>query len=95
MEAARFLWPLLFSRLFEVTTLSGKSIQCGGVGEDRKQLLVASMALLWVAFWSGPRLPKTQLVLAINWKGMYFLDQKERTLLGLSFAEVMGLVANR
>ena len=48
-----------------------------------------------VAFWPGPRLPKTQLVLAINWKGMYFLDQKERTLLGLSFAEVMGLVANR
>lgn len=65
VEAARLLWPLLFSRLFEVTTLS------------------------------GPRLPKTQLVLAINWKGMYFLDQKERTLLGLSFAEVMGLVANR
>ncbi|XP_032741248.1 unconventional myosin-VIIb [Rattus rattus] len=65
VEAARLLWPLLFSRLFEVTTLS------------------------------GPRLPKTQLILAINWKGMYFLDQKERTLLGLSFAEVMGLIANR
>nr|XP_021499065.1 unconventional myosin-VIIb [Meriones unguiculatus]XP_021499071.1 unconventional myosin-VIIb [Meriones unguiculatus] len=65
VEAARFLWPLLFSRLFEVTTLS------------------------------GPRLPKTQLILAVNWKGMYFLDQKERTLLGLTFAEVMGLVANR
>ncbi|KAL6047905.1 hypothetical protein STEG23_016344 [Scotinomys teguina] len=65
VEAARLLWPLLFSRLFEVTTLS------------------------------GPRLPKTQLILAINWKGMCFLDQKERTLLELSFAEVMGLVANR
>ncbi|MEJ1286345.1 myosin XV [Cricetulus griseus] len=65
VEAARLLWPLLFSRLFEVTTLS------------------------------GPRLPKTQLILAINWKGMYFLDQKERTLLELSFTEVMGLIANR
>lgn len=50
---------------------------------------------LWVAFWPGPRLPKTQLILAINWKGLYFLDQKERTLLGLSFAEVMGLATNR
>ncbi|KAK7829645.1 hypothetical protein U0070_013331 [Myodes glareolus] len=65
VEAARVLWPLLFSRLFEVTTLS------------------------------GPSLPKTQLILAINWKGVCFLDQKERTLLELSFAEVMGLVANR
>lgn len=44
MEAARVLWPLLFSRLFEVTTLSGKSIQCGGIGEDRGLPLVASMA---------------------------------------------------
>lgn len=50
---------------------------------------------LWVTFWPGPSLPKTQLILAINWKGVYFLDQKERTLLELSFAEVMGLVANR
>ncbi|CAH7099288.1 Myo7b [Phodopus roborovskii] len=65
VDAARLLWPLLFSRLFEVTTLS------------------------------GARLPKTQLILAINWKGMCFLDQKERTLLEVSFAEVMGLVANR
>ncbi|XP_040613950.1 unconventional myosin-VIIb isoform X2 [Mesocricetus auratus] len=65
VEAARVLWPLLFSRLFEVTTLS------------------------------GPRLPKTQLILAINWKGMCFLDRKERMLLELTFAEVMGLIANR
>ncbi|KAL1773374.1 unconventional myosin-VIIb [Sigmodon hispidus] len=65
VEAARLQWPLLFSRLFEVTTLF------------------------------GPRLPKTQLILAINWKGMSFLDKKERTLLELSFAEVMGMIANR
>lgn len=38
VESARFLWPLLFSRLFEVTTLSGKSTRCCVVGEDRKLL---------------------------------------------------------
>ncbi|XP_031507017.1 unconventional myosin-VIIb isoform X1 [Papio anubis] len=65
VDAARLQWPLLFSRLFEVTTLS------------------------------GPRLPKTQLILAVNWKGLCFLDQREKTLLELSFPEVMGLVANR
>lgn len=45
--------------------------------------------------WPGPRLPKTQLILAVNWKGLCFLDQREKTLLELSFPEVTGLVANR
>lgn len=45
--------------------------------------------------WPGPRLPKTQLILAVNWKGLYFLDQRERTLLELSFPEIMGLMTNR
>ncbi|XP_069845597.1 unconventional myosin-VIIb [Dipodomys merriami] len=44
---------------------------------------------------SGPRLPKTQMILAVNWKGLYFLDQREKTLMELSFPEVMGLVTNR
>ncbi|XP_045633678.1 unconventional myosin-VIIb isoform X3 [Ursus americanus] len=65
VDAARLQWPLLFSQLFEVTTLS------------------------------GPRLPKTQLILAVNWKGIYFLDQKEKMLLELSFPEVMSLITNR
>lgn len=65
MDAARLQWPLLFSRLFEVTT------------------------------FSGPQLPKTQLILAVNWKGLYFLDQKEKILLELSFPEVMSLITNR
>ncbi|XP_048201605.1 unconventional myosin-VIIb [Perognathus longimembris pacificus] len=65
VDAALLQWPLLFSRLFQVTAVS------------------------------GPRLPKTQLILAVNWKGLYFLDQREKTLLELSFPEVMGLVTNR
>ncbi|XP_012931915.1 unconventional myosin-VIIb isoform X2 [Heterocephalus glaber] len=65
VDAARLQWPLLFSRLFEVTTLS------------------------------GPRLPKTQLILAINWKGLHFLDQRGRMLLELFFPEVTSLVTNR
>ncbi|KAM5280234.1 unconventional myosin-VIIb [Ctenodactylus gundi] len=65
VDAARLQWPLLFSGLFEITTLS------------------------------GPRLPKTKLILAVNWKGLYFLDQQERTLLELSFPEVMSLMTNR
>ncbi|XP_058157161.1 LOW QUALITY PROTEIN: unconventional myosin-VIIb [Dasypus novemcinctus] len=65
VDAARLQWPLLFSRLFQVTTLS------------------------------GPRLPKAQLILAVNWKGLCFLDQREKTLLELSFPEVTSLITNR
>ncbi|XP_067598359.1 unconventional myosin-VIIb isoform X1 [Pseudorca crassidens] len=65
VNTACLKWPLLFSRLFEVTTLS------------------------------GPRLPKTQLILAVNWKGLYFLDQKEKMLLELSFLEIISLITNR
>lgn len=43
----------------------------------------------------GPRLPKTQLILAVNWKGLYFLDQKEKVLLELAFLEVISLITNR
>lgn len=44
---------------------------------------------------SRPRLPKTHLILAVNWKGLYFLDQKEKMLLELSFLEIMSLITNR
>ena len=43
----------------------------------------------------GPRLPRAQLILAVNWKGLYFLDQKEKMLLELSFLEVMSLTTDR
>lgn len=72
MEAARLLWPLLFSRLFEVTTLSGKSIWCCEAGEDRELLLVASMAFTLGCLLARP-LPSlfSQLISAINLKGLY------------------------
>ncbi|XP_072471842.1 LOW QUALITY PROTEIN: unconventional myosin-VIIb [Notamacropus eugenii] len=60
-----FQWPLLFSKLFEVTKIS------------------------------GPSLNETQLILAINWKGICFLDKSEKKLLDLTFPEVIGIVTNR
>ncbi|XP_037704774.1 unconventional myosin-VIIb [Choloepus didactylus] len=65
VDAARLQWPLLFSSLFQVTTLS------------------------------GPRLPPARLILAVNWRGLSFLDQREKMLLGLSFPEVTALIASR
>ncbi|XP_006902869.1 PREDICTED: unconventional myosin-VIIb [Elephantulus edwardii] len=51
--------------------------------------------LFEVTTLSGPQLPKALLVLAVTWKGLCFLDQREKVLLELSFPEVTGLVTNR
>uniref|UniRef100_H3D8C8 Myosin VIIBa n=1 Tax=Tetraodon nigroviridis TaxID=99883 RepID=H3D8C8_TETNG len=61
VDYTRETWPMLFSRFFEVTKVS------------------------------GPPLPKSSFIVAINWTGITFLDEKERRLLELSFPEVMGV----
>ncbi|XP_019936002.2 unconventional myosin-VIIa [Paralichthys olivaceus] len=40
---------------------------------------------------SGPALPKSKFIVAINWTGITFLDERERRLLELSFPEVTGV----
>ncbi|XP_078115998.1 unconventional myosin-VIIb [Sander vitreus] len=40
---------------------------------------------------SGPALPKSKFIVAINWTGITFLDEKEKRLLELSFPEVTGV----
>uniref|UniRef100_A0A8B9DNE0 Myosin VIIB n=1 Tax=Anser cygnoides TaxID=8845 RepID=A0A8B9DNE0_ANSCY len=58
VDFARFQWPLLFSRFFEVTK------------------------------FSGPSLPKNHFILAVNWKGICFLDESEKQILDLTFPEI-------
>ncbi|KAM9849184.1 unconventional myosin-VIIb [Aulostomus maculatus] len=40
---------------------------------------------------SGPPLPKSKFIVAINWTGIIFLDEREKRLLELSFPEVTGV----
>uniref|UniRef100_UPI00398F769D unconventional myosin-VIIa-like n=1 Tax=Pristiophorus japonicus TaxID=55135 RepID=UPI00398F769D len=47
------------------------------------------------AKFSGPTLPKNQLVVAINWVGVSFLDKNEKLLLKRSFPEITGINTNR
>uniref|UniRef100_A0A8D3DLE7 Myosin VIIBa n=1 Tax=Scophthalmus maximus TaxID=52904 RepID=A0A8D3DLE7_SCOMX len=39
---------------------------------------------------SGPPLPKSKFIVAINWTGITFLDEREKRLLELSFPELTG-----
>ncbi|KAH0623879.1 hypothetical protein JD844_007064 [Phrynosoma platyrhinos] len=65
VDFARFQWPLLFSRFFDVTK------------------------------FSGPSLPKNHFIVAVNCKGICFLDGSEKRLLDLSFPEITGIHTSR
>uniref|UniRef100_A0A8D0EUM6 Myosin VIIA n=1 Tax=Strix occidentalis caurina TaxID=311401 RepID=A0A8D0EUM6_STROC len=38
--------------------------------------------------FSGPSLPKNDVIVAVNWTGVYFVDEQEQVLLELSFPEI-------
>uniref|UniRef100_A0A672S5X6 Myosin VIIA n=1 Tax=Sinocyclocheilus grahami TaxID=75366 RepID=A0A672S5X6_SINGR len=38
--------------------------------------------------FSGPSLPKNDVIVAVNWTGVYFVDEHEQVLLDLSFPEI-------
>ncbi|KAK0137915.1 Unconventional myosin-VIIa [Merluccius polli] len=40
---------------------------------------------------SGPALPKSRFIVALNWTGITFLDERERRLVELSYPEVTGV----
>uniref|UniRef100_A0A8C5TCE5 Myosin VIIA n=1 Tax=Malurus cyaneus samueli TaxID=2593467 RepID=A0A8C5TCE5_9PASS len=41
--------------------------------------------------FSGPSLPKNDVIVAVNWTGVYFVDEQEQVLLELSFPEITAL----
>ncbi|XP_066519124.1 unconventional myosin-VIIb [Hoplias malabaricus] len=44
---------------------------------------------------SGPSLPKNKFIMAVNWTGITFLDERERKLLELSYPMVTGINTKR
>lgn len=44
---------------------------------------------------SGPSLLKNDLVIAVNWTGVYFVDEQEQVLLELSFPEITAVSSSR
>uniref|UniRef100_A0A8C3UDH3 Myosin VIIA n=1 Tax=Catharus ustulatus TaxID=91951 RepID=A0A8C3UDH3_CATUS len=44
--------------------------------------------------FSGPSLPKNDVIVAVNWTGVYFVDEQEQVLLELSFPEITAVSSN-
>ena len=43
----------------------------------------------------GPKLPKDQVIIAVNWTGIYMVDDQEQVLLELSFSEVRAVSSKK
>lgn len=44
---------------------------------------------------SGPELAQDNIIIAVNWTGIYFVDNQEHMLLELSFPEVTGVTFDK
>lgn len=56
----------------------------------------------WQVTWSslsfyltGPSLPKNDVIVAVNWTGVYFVDEQEQVLLELSFPEITAVSSSK
>ena len=45
--------------------------------------------------YSGPNLPKNDVIIAVNWTGVYVVDDQEQVLLELSFPEITGVSSQK
>ena len=44
---------------------------------------------------SGPTLPKNEVIIAVNWTGVYIVDDQEHVLLECSFPEIINVSSSK
>ena len=47
-----------------------------------------SLYVALTCLYLGPNLPKNDVIIAVNWTGVYVVDDQEQVLLELSFPEI-------
>ncbi|XP_053334493.1 unconventional myosin-VIIa isoform X3 [Clarias gariepinus] len=77
-----------------------KSFDLQRVKEDVVDFARFRWPLLFSRFFeafkfSGPSLPKNDVIVAVNWTGIYFVDEQEQVLLELSFPEITAISSSR
>lgn len=46
-------------------------------------------------YCAGPNLPKNDVIIAVNWTGVYVVDDQEQVLLELSFPEITTVASQK
>lgn len=97
VDFARYKWPLLFSRFYEAFKCSGaryrhlKQIQIVSGNNSAH----GSPCSMFSFYLPGPSLPKNDVIVAVNWTGVYFVDEQEQVLLELSFPEITAVSSSK
>lgn len=84
VDSARQTWCLNFSRFYDVTMASGESRYWGLLFESG----FANSGFRSICI-AGPPLKTSSFVVAINWRGVVFLEGKDKKLLEMPYLEIM------
>lgn len=79
---------------------SNERIKVNKVKEDIVSYAKYKWPLLFSRFYeaykfAGPSLPKNDVIIAVNWTGVYVVDDQEQVLLELSFPEITAVSSSR
>lgn len=85
VDYSKLKWPLLFSRFYEAFRSSG-IVVC---------LLILVARMFSTPGLIGPNLPKNDVIIAVNWTGVYVVDDQEQVLLELSFPEITSISSQK
>ncbi|KAJ9584916.1 hypothetical protein L9F63_020722 [Diploptera punctata] len=94
-----YRWGTLVTDAFNKSYYSKENVANQKVKEDVVAFAMMKWPILFSRFYeclkiSGSDLPKNNLILAVSWSGIYFVDDGEQVLLELSFPEITSVVLN-
>ncbi|CAB4059165.1 MYO7A [Lepeophtheirus salmonis] len=99
-EGAHTEWHQLIVQAFKKSYYVKDRVNVLKVKEDVVSYAKYKWPLLFSRFYeafrySGPNLPKNDVIIAVNWTGVYVVDDQEQVLLELSFPEVTSVSSQK
>ncbi|PNF26048.1 Myosin-VIIa [Cryptotermes secundus] len=93
-------WEKLVADAFQKSYFAKEQVPETKVKEDIVAYAMMKWPLLFSRFYeavkiSGPEMPKYNIILAVSWTGIYFVDDEEQVLLELSFPEITSVGHNK
>ncbi|CAK1602792.1 unnamed protein product [Parnassius mnemosyne] len=100
VEKAVDRWGALVVQAYKKSYYVKEKIPAYRVKEDVVSYAKFKWPLLFSRFYeayrnSGPNLPKNDVIIAVNWTGVYVVDDQEQVLLELSFPEITSVSSQK
>ncbi|XP_050389741.1 myosin-VIIa [Patella vulgata] len=94
------MWMQAILNKLKSPYFSNEKIKQNKVKEDIVSYAKYKWPLLFSRFYeaykfAGPSLPKNDVIIAVNWTGVYVVDDQEQVLLELSFPEITAVSSSR